>query len=765
MLITHRLTIALIATTFFLIEKPTTLAQISSNGIVIESVGPFGDSNIRVNDLLYRWQRQPTDAKEPDSSGEIRSAFEWLRLGVEEAPRGPIKLMGERQGELIAFDVPSSAWDFQVRPRMPNDVLELYLTSAKMVHEGKHEEGLHIFDGLAQTATEDGEPDLACWFLFRSAQLIAEAGQQDLALSRYEKSLAAGSTPESRVALFGAIGKLLHEKGEFRRAQEAYEQERSIHEQHWGRNLGFARATYNLGVLAWRARDLDSAGELLHLALELQEKLAPGSLNLAFTYNSLGSLSIARSNLATAETYLTKALEIQERWRPGSRHVAASLNNLAVIAERNDQIKRALELHRRALEIRQKENPNSEEVADSLSNLGVLFKRLGNNQQATDYYELALQIKLKTSPDSLTLAGTLTNLGSVAADRGDLDLAEDYYRRASDIIQRKAPESPEAVAILNNYANILTDRGDLDFAATLHKKALKIQEEIAPDSLEVARSLNNLGTVAREQGHLKEASELFKASAEIKKRKAPGSLSYAIALTNLGMIAGELGDLDSSEAYYKRAVEIRENLAPESLDIAIDYHNLSTVAWFRGNLDSAEDYALKALKIREKFAPGSLVLSETLHDLGAARKKRHDLPAAIRYFNQAIAVFESQLSRLGGPHQGKVEFRSDYSYYYQDLSEALLEQNDTERAFEIYERSRAQVLLQMMAERDLTFSSDVPEELIRQREEILSRYDNLQREIALANPIIRRPRQRAPPSLGGLRAGPPQCRPRRPLRL
>ena len=75
--------------------------------------------------------------------------------------------------------------------------------------------------------------------------------------------------------------------------------------------------------------------------MEIEEKLAPGSLVLALSFGNLGLVANERGDLAKAEQYLRQALEIQEKLAPGSLGVAASLDNLGVVANKRGDLAKA----------------------------------------------------------------------------------------------------------------------------------------------------------------------------------------------------------------------------------------------------------------------------------------------------------------------------------------------------------------------------------------------------------------------------------------
>jgi CHAT domain-containing protein len=79
-------------------------------------------------------------------------------------------------------------------------------------------------------------------------------------------------------------------------------------------------------------------------------------------------------------------------------------------------------------------------------------------------------------------------------------------------------------------------------------------------------------------------------------------------------------------------------------------------------------------------------------------------------------------------------FRANYAAWYLDLEDALLAQNQSQQAYHVSERYRARSFLQMLAERDLVFASDVPPDLRLARKRNAADYDRVQSQISALNP-------------------------------
>src|SRR6185436_15300019 len=96
---------------------------------------------------------------------------------------------------------------------------------------------------------------------------------------------------------------------------------------------------------------------------------------------------------------------------------------------------------------------------------------------------------------------------------------------------------------------------------------------------------------------------------------------------------------------------------------------------------------------------------------------------ALALHREALDALDTHRRRLGGTEEVKTGFAAQYASYYEETVDLLLEMGRPEDAFEVLERYRARGLLALLAERDLVFSQDVPEDLDRARRMANVEYD------------------------------------------
>jgi CHAT domain-containing protein/Tfp pilus assembly protein PilF len=628
------------------------LEETSGPGVVVEEVGKgsaLEKAELRPGDLLFAWERPPDPPANPQGGkGEIRTAFDWLWVKTEQAPRGTVRLHGERSGMAIVFEVPRGVWDARVRPRMTADLLQTYMEGRQRIDAGDLAGGVALWHQLVQREEPQTAPGLQSWILLQVSETWSKGGQGEKARSALQAALAEAQDPQTKIAVWTALGE------SYRYANEMVHAEASF------------RSALKVGEITW--------GESLHVAS---------------TIDKLGIVLHLRDQFGAAEQLYSRALEIRQRWAPESLEVASSLNNLLALALKRGELEAASEHARRAQAIHERWFPDSLAAARLMNNLAILETRRGHLDEATAALQRAIAIQGQKDPESLDMATILTTLGVVARGRGDAESAMEVLQRALEIRERLAPESLGTAAILGNLGTVARDRGDLIEAAEFYQRALAIWRKAAPNGLGVAGGLYALGIVAQLRGDLEEAWDLHRRALETRERLAPGGFDVAMSLSRLGMVAETRSDLSLAMDFYQRATAIYERLVPGSID----------EAW-------------------------------TLHQLGRLYRRTRRPEQAAQLLVRAVNALESQVGRLGGSQDLQAAFRARHEDIYRDAIEIKLERGHEAEAFHLVERSRARSFLTLLSERDLAFSSELPDALERSRRDNAARYDQTLHKLA-----------------------------------
>jgi len=352
--------------------------------------------------------------------------------------------------------------------------------------------------------------------------------------------------------------------------------------------------------------------------------------------------------------------------------------------------------------------------------LGTVARNQGNLNQAEEYTRQALNINAQEDPHSILTATNQLNLSTIVYKRGDFLQAEDFLLKALAVYGKASPRSMGTAFILNDLGEIARVRGDLKKAEVYFRQTLASLQRIDPSLREVATLFTNLADVLDQTGESKQAGIYLQQALELVQKLFPdGSPEEADIRDGQGTQAQRHGDLAAARGFYLQALALREKIAPQDPLAADTLNNLGGVNVALGDLKAADMYYVRALAIREKLMPGSVYYAETLAGLATLARRNHQPKEAAQYYDRALAALESQTARLGGSSDVRAGFRATHESYYRDYIDLLMGQNQTVRAFEVLERSRARTLLETLAAAHIDLHRGVDSALL-QRERHLA---------------------------------------------
>lgn len=670
-------------------------ATAGDSGVVVESVGSGGaaaKAGLVSGDVLVEWIRAPAPPADPDVvSGIFRSPFDVREVEIEHGSRAAVTISGRRGDRPLTIEIGAGRWGLEVRPALAGKTEARYLEAAEAIESGNPGGGVDGLEHLAGDAVANNDRIVAAWFLKRAAEVLESSDNRERqgSLLREAVRLAqASGNSEVEAQTHVLLGEALKAEGRLVDAEHAHRR-----------------------------------------ALELREKRVPDSLIVAASLNYLGSVVWRQGDLERAKAIWERSHEIRSRLAPGSIEEAASLNNLAILALDRGDLDTADEIFNRSLDIIERLQPDSALVARSLNNLVLLAHHRGDLVTAEQRARRAVAIGERLDPDGFDLGMSLNNLGIVLLTRGDLGAAERIWRRTADIFESTAPTSLELAATVNNLALVAFARGDLEAAEDLQQRALSLRKQIAPESLDTAMSFEILGSIVADRGDAEAADGYARRALAMRRKVAPESLDVTVSLVQLGEQALDRGDLDTAEGRFLEAFELRSKLAPGSQLVAEVDHKLGRVEMRRGHLEKAEKHFRDALSIRQVLTPGTDNEVQTLHALGVVLWQRGRIEAAAEMLARAVAALETERAHRGGALEHRGLVRSRELAVYHDLMRLLVETGRPAEAFAILERSRAQGLLSILAERDLAFSADIPFELDHERRMTAAAADRVLEEL------------------------------------
>jgi CHAT domain-containing protein/tetratricopeptide (TPR) repeat protein len=646
-----------------------------TKGYAAERVG------IRPGDLLLSWSRGD------DYSGPVRSPFDLGRLELEQAPRGVVTLYGTRGGGRQEWVLPPSRWGLRARPHLPEALLTLYEQGRNLIAVKDLEGGSRHWRSAVEAADSRKDPLRAAWLQARLARALFDANRWaeadmawEAAVQRLERS-----QPDVAAQLLRDQDwiEALMSRNALDRAEARLRRATALEPEE---NLAAA------GDLSWLGRIMRFRGEtavaeaLLHRADAIRERLAPGSVAAAWTtLPERAKIAFFRDEAAAEEEALLQAREMLERLSPESLELAAVLGELGIYLVARGDLVRGEELLRRALTLVERLSPNGRELALISYYLGDLDFIRGDLAAAEERFRHALSLSEALDSESFYVAHFLDRLASLAEGRGDLAAAREQRRRALQITEKLAQNSPGSSYYKAYY---------LSFAA--------------------------MGE--RDRGDLAKADEYLQRALE-------GSISSSLTFSAHFLraeIALESGDLALAELSHRHLLALEEKHYSSSLLVSDSLASLGAIALRRGDLPKAEELHRRALAIREELAPGSTRVALSLNDLGhVARRAGHHALAA-EHFCRATGVFDQQRNKLGGTFEARSAFGGTTAEPYRDCLAALIDLGRPEEAFHVLERGRARAFLDLLAQRDLRWTEDLPPALAQERGQIHAEYDRTQ---------------------------------------
>jgi CHAT domain-containing protein/Tfp pilus assembly protein PilF len=644
-------------------------------GVVVEEVArnSGGDkAGLKQGDLLLTWSRG-------DSKGNIESPFDLHEIEIEQQPRGNVMLEGLRGTEHRAWAMVPEDWHVSTRPDLPENLLSIYQQGYELAKAGKLKDAAERWRAASVEAQSIHSSWLPGWFLFRAATMLADGRQLKDAADAYQDALQQTSqtNPKIAIELLENLVSAYVELGDRDKA-EAYAQQALSKSLESGESLSTVEALRYLYKVAWERGDLDKEDAYARRGLTIVQKLAPASFPAARMLLNIGVVAHLRGDLATAEDYERRGFEVEEKIVPNSFELARSLYNLGAIAFARGDLGRAQDYFQRGLAIGQK------------------FPTTVNGTGINPIYGTGINAN---------------GLGDVFLMRGDLEKAEKYYRLGLDVREAAAPDSVSVARSLSTLAEVARTQGDLARAEKYGLRALAIIEKLGPETPFAAEILNNMGRLADDQGNLLKAEEYLQGALAIHEKTAADEISLVGVLNELGRVAWEGKDYSKAEQYLRRGLSLGEKAVPDGPAMAETLHEEGNVARDRGDKTAAKEYYSRALAIREKLAPGGLGDVESLMALASLlRDQQPDLAAQL--FEKAVNAVENQAAHLGGTEESQSNFRAQRADYYEEYVDLLVQQKQSERAFDIVERSRARTLLEILVQAHINIRSGVDAKLL-----------------------------------------------------
>jgi len=267
--------------------------------------------------------------------------------------------------------------------------------------------------------------------------------------------------------------------------------------------------------------------------------------------------------------------------------------------------------------------------AFALDNLGYCLLQNHHYHQALDVFEKALTLDLPFYRGS-----ALLNLGVCYGRLG-------YYQKALDCLEESLTangDHPERVqGALGEIGNIYFFQAEMVKAQQYYRQALELTEKIRHEH--AVKWLGNLAT------------------------------TYV-----------ERQDWDQAEHYNQRAYALVNDEARPHLDLNAGY-----IALGRADLKTAEQIFERVSQSNDTSLQWS-----SQAGMGRVRLMKGDPGGANAHFEQACRIIEDDTAMLTDPEMG-IMFFARMIRFYQEYVQILVDQNESDRALQVVEHSRARI--------------------------------------------------------------------------
>ncbi|MEO7138028.1 MAG: CHAT domain-containing tetratricopeptide repeat protein [Gemmatimonadales bacterium] len=325
--------------------------------------------------------------------------------------------------------------------------------------------------------------------------------------------------------------------------------------------------------------------------------------------------------------------------------------------------------------------------------LGTAHSLRGRYREAlaADSTSLAMRRALGLSP--ATIAQSLNEVGIGYRHLGRYTDAVRVYEEALAIHRRRNHELGMAI-VLHNLANIRTATGEVEQAAELLHESLRYSERLQ-NHRGMGFNHNALATLYLRAGNRSAARRHVESGLRINRTKG---LKYGevVALENLGRLELAEARPSPAEAALRAALSLADSAGFGRERVSIR-GALVSAAIARKSVAEALRWARAATAIADSLGDPAAQF-QALESEGAALEAARR-GAALDIYLRAIDLLESWRGRLalGDLRMGVAEPRLSV---YEGAIRLLLARKRPADAFEIAERARARLLLELMADRD-----------------------------------------------------------------
>ncbi|AFZ00374.1 CHAT domain-containing tetratricopeptide repeat protein [Calothrix sp. PCC 6303] len=354
----------------------------------------------------------------------------------------------------------------------------------------------------------------------------------------------------------------------------------------------------------------------------------------------------------------------------------------------------------------------------TLLGIGGVYSDLGDKQEALKFYNQSLSLSIEVGNKQLE-ATTLNNIGGVYSDLGDKQQALKFYNQSLPLRIEVGDKSGQATT-LNNSGLVYYSLGDKQQALKFYNQSLPLYVEVGNKSGQ-AVTLNNIGAVYSDLGDKQQALKFYNQSLPLRIEVGDKS-GQATTLNNIGEVYFSLGDKQQALKFYN-----------QSLPLTIEVEDKSGQATTLNNIGLVYDSLgekTKALKFFNQSLPLTIEVEDKsgqakiLANLADLERKQGNLEASLKQIDAAIEIIE-ELRKTYTNKELQTTYFASVQNFYQFKTSLLMElhkRNPSKgydsQALNNNERSRARVLIDLLAESGANIRKGVNPQLLAEEQRL-----------------------------------------------
>ena len=397
---------------------------------------------------------------------------------------------------------------------------------------------------------------------------------------------------------------------------------------------------------------------------------------------------------------------------------ATTLNNIGQIYSDLGEKQNALKFFNKILPLFRTAGDRANEAA-TLNNIASVYSSLGENQKALEYYNQALPLA-RAVGDKSGEANTLSNIGSVYSELGEKQKALEFFNQALPLARAASDRQKEA-STLNNIGQLYSDLGEKQRALEFFKQTLPLFRGTG-DRRGEAVTLNNIAHVYGALGKKQLGLKYFNQGLALARAIGDRALE-AITLNNIAITHSDLGEKDKALKFFNQALLLSRAVGDRSTE-ATTLSNIGAVYSNLGEEDKALKFLNQALPLTRAVGDKSWE-ANTLWNLADLERKQGNLQASLERIKAAIQIIEELRGTYTNQDLKTSYFATVQNYYryYIDLLMELHKKDPSkgydELALNASERSRARGLVDLLRESNAKIRKGANPELLKQERDLL----------------------------------------------